>query len=290
MFFLLILATLATSAKAILCKMIGQDSRDMRGMFFLNANIFAVGALTIFLCHLGKLEAFRSLSGFSLVWAAVFAFSLLFTQLMQILAMSRGFTSLTSLIYACGFLVPIFYSALFLQEPLTIGKSLGILILLGALLLILPPEKNGRFSFLWLAFAVFAMLGSGMNAVIQKIHQASPARDELIPFLVVALALAALLSLGASLLCRGGNRLALYASKKSLFLMLLGGVVLGGMNVANLTLAGQLPAVIQYSVSNILSMTVTALAGRILFGEHIGARKLAGFVLGIAAITVIGIF
>ena len=61
--------------------------------------------------------------------------------------------------------------------------------------------------------------------------------------------------------------------------MLLGGVVLGGMNVANLTLAGQLPAVIQYSVSNILSMTVTALAGRIIFGEHIGARKLAGFVL-----------
>jgi multidrug transporter EmrE-like cation transporter len=37
-------------------------------------------------------------------------------------------------------------------------------------------------------------------------------------------------------------------------------------------------------------MTVTALAGRVIFRERIGARKLAGFVLGIAAITVIGIF
>ena len=290
-YFLLVLTTLATSAKAIISKMIGQDSRDMRSMFFLNANMFAVGAIVILLGSLGRISDLFSLSGFSLGLAAVFALFLLFTQLMQILAMSRGFTSLTSLIYSCGFLVPIFYSAIFLEEPLTLGKVLGILVLLFSLVLILPPDKNGRFSWFWLALATLAMLGSGANAVIQKIHQASPSRDELIPFLLVALTLAALFSLVTSLLSKGDSRrLSLYESKRSILLMLLGGVVLGGMNIANLTLAGQLPAVIQYSVSNILSMTVTALAGRIIFGERIGTRKLVGFVLGIAAITVIGIF
>ncbi len=286
----LALATLAASAKAIICKKIGQDTRDMRGVFFLNANIFAVGALTILLCHLGRLGSFFALSTFSLALAAVFAFFLLFTQLMQILAMSRGFASLSSLIYACGFLVPIFYSAIFLSEPISFWQILGILLLLGALVLVLPPEKTGRFSFLWLTFAILSMLGSGMNAVIQKIHQASDFKTELVPFLFFALLFASILSLLASLLSGGnGKRLSLYEKKSSVLLMLLGGAVVGGMNVANLSLAGQIPAVIQFPVYNICSMTLTALAGRVLFGERIGTRKLVGFLVGLGAITVIGL-
>ena len=199
MIFLLILATLANTTKSIICKKIGQDGGDMRGVFFLNANIFAIGALTIFLCNLGQAESLLKLSRFSLLLAVVFAFFLLFTQLMQILAMSRGFVSLSNLIYSCGFLIPIFYCALFLNEPISSWQLVGVAILLGSLVIVLPPEKNGKFSFLWLTFIVLAMLGSGTNAIIQKIHQASDFRGELVPFLILSLTFASLFSFSASL-------------------------------------------------------------------------------------------
>ena len=289
-YLLLILATLANTTKSIICKKIGQNNRDMRGVFFLNANIFAIGALTILLCNLGNPERLRNVSGFSLAWAGIFSFFLLFTQLMQILAMSRGFVSLSNLIYSCGFLIPIFYCALFLNEPLSLWQLVGIAILFCSLVIVLPPEKNGKFSFLWLVFILFAMLGSGTNAIIQKIHQASDFRDELVPFLILSLGFAAILSLLASLLSPGeSRRQELYRGRGSWLLMLLGGIIVGGMNVANLTLAGRLPAVIQFPVYNVCSMLLTALAGRVLFGEKIGRRKLVGFFVGLCAITVIGL-
>jgi drug/metabolite transporter (DMT)-like permease len=239
---------------------------------------------------LGQAETLRNVSRFSLAWAGIFSCFLLFTQLMQILAMSRGFVSLSTLIYSCGFLVPIFYCALFLNEPISPWQILGIVILLCALVIVLPPEKNGKFSFLWLTFILLATLGSGTNAIIQKIHQASDFRGELVPFLILSLGFASILSFAASLLSPGeSRRQELYRGRGSVTLMLLGGIVVGGMNVANLTLAGKLPAVIQFPVYNVCSMLLTALAGRVLFGERIGRRKLVGFLVGLGAITIIGL-
>ena len=289
----LLLATLAASAKAILCKKIGQDTDGVRGVLFLNANIFAVGAITILICNVGKVKSFWEISSFSLLWALLFASFLLFTQITQIFALSRGFASLSSLIYSCGFLLPIFYSALFLEESLSVYQILGIFVLLGALVVILPPEKSGKFSFVWLSFAILSMIGSGTNAIIQKIHQSSSFREERIPFLILALGFAALFSLLASLFPKKGDkppRLTLYSKKSSVLLMLMGGAVVGLMNVTNLNLAGKIPAVIQFPVYNICSMLLTALAGRLLFSEKIGKRKLLGFLVGLAAITVIGLF
>lgn len=75
----------------------------------------------------------------------------------------------------------------------------------------------------------------------------------------------------------------------SVVLMLIGGIVVGGLNVVNLKLAGTLPAVIHFPVYNVCSMILTAVLGKILFGEIIGKRKLMGYVTGLCAICVIGL-
>jgi drug/metabolite transporter (DMT)-like permease len=291
-YILLILATVFASSKAIICKKIGQDSKDLPAVLFLNANIFLVGAVTILISYLKEIKSFFEISSFSFILATVFAAFLLFTQITQIFAMSRGFASLSSLIYSCGFLIPIFYSAIFLDESISVFQILGIGVLLVSLFIILPPERGQRFSFIWLAFALMSMAGSGTNAVIQKIHQNSDFKDELAGFLFLALAFAAVLSLASSLIIKrkaSGELLGLYGKKSSVLLILLGGVVVGGMNVANLKLAGQLPAVIHFPVYNICSMILTALAGKLLFKEKIGKTKLIGFIIGLGAITIIGL-
>ena len=291
-YLLLLLATILTSAKAIVCKKVGQDNQSTQGVLFLNANIFAVASLTVLIGNADKIKSILGISPFSLILAACFAFFLLFAQIMQTFAMAHGFVSLSSLIYACGFLIPIFYSAIFLDESISPFQIGGILLLLVSLVVILPPERSGRFSFVWLVLALMSMLGSGINAVIQKLHQSSSYKEELIPFLFFALLFAAVLSLGASLVGKRTDAAPLsrlYSRKSSVLLMLLGGAVVGFMNIVTLMLAGRLPAVIQFPVYNVGSMIMTALAGRVLFGERIGQRKLVGFMIGLVAITVIGV-
>lgn len=291
-YILLILATFCSSLKAIICKSIGNDGNRVRGVMFLNANMFIISAITILICYANKIKSFFGISSFSFILALIFAAFLLFTQITQIFAMSRGFASLSSLIYSCGFLIPIFFSSLFLNENISVFQILGIIILIFSLTVILPPERNGKFSFVWLTFALLSMIGSGANAVIQKIHQNSDFKAELAPFIFYAFLFAALFSFILSLTLKKDadtKNVSLYKKKSSVLLMIIGGAVIGILNVMNLKLAGQLPAVIHFPVYNICSMILTALAGRLFFKEQIGKRKLIGFIIGLLAITIIGL-
>lgn len=292
-YLLLILATVMASSKAVICKKIGQDSSDGRGTLILNANAFFVAAITILISFAPKIKSFLKISPFSVLLSLVFAAFLLFTQIMQILSMSRGFSSLTSLIYSFGFIIPILYSAAFLGETVSVYQILGMLLIGVSLLITLPPNKNGRFSFVWLFFTVASMLGSGMNAVIQKIHQSSAFKDELIPFVFFSLLFASVFSaiFSFALKDKGGIKWrSIYTDKKFLLLMIADGAVVGILNFANLSLAGRIPAVIQFPVYNVASMILTAAAGSLFFGERPGVRKLIGFFVGLAAITVIALF
>jgi drug/metabolite transporter (DMT)-like permease len=136
------------------------------------------------------------------------------------------------------------------------------------------------------------MIGSGANAVIQKIHQNSDFKAELAPFIFYAFLFAALFSFILSLTLKKDadtKNVSLYKKKSSVLLMIIGGAVIGILNVMNLKLAGQLPAVIHFPVYNICSMILTSLAGRLFFKEKIGKRKLIGFIIGLFAITIIGL-
>lgn len=291
-YMLLILATVMASSKAIICKKIGQDNSDGRGTLIINANAFLIAAITILLCFLRKINTFLNISTFSLLLSVGFAAFLLFTQIMQILSMSRGYSSLTSLIYSFGFIIPILYSVAFLGETVSPYQILGIFLIGISLFISLPPDKNGKFSFVWLAFAVAAMLGSGTNAVIQKIHQSSTFKNELIPFIFFSLLFASVFSFLLSLAMKdkGGIKWrSIYTDKKILLLMIADGAVVGILNFANLSLAGRVPAVIQFPVYNVVSMILTALAGSLFFAERPGLRKSIGFIVGLIAITVIAL-
>ena len=292
-YLLLVLATVFSSMKAILGKRVGQDGSNLSGVLFLNFNIFFVAALTVFTFFVGQINTFFEISSYSLILSVLFALFLLFTYVTQMRALNTGAASLGTLIYSCGFLVPIFYSALFLDESITLYQLIGILLLAISFGFIIPPKKGESFSLKWLMFAVLSMLGSGSVAVVQKIHQSSPYKDELPAFLFFALLFASVfLLVGALAVKRGPRRelLSTYKVRSTVLFTAMAGVVVGGLNVVNLKLSGQLPAVIHFPVYNGCSMILTALAGRFLFKERIGKTKLFGFVLGIVSIIIVGLF
>ena len=309
---LLILVTLFCSSRAVIMKKMGHDSTNMPSVLFLNSNIFFIGSITVILLSVSDLKSLFELSGFSLLLALLFGVFLLVMQVTLMLALSSGAASLSTLIYSCGFLIPIFYSAIFLSESISIYQWLGILALCVSLIFIIPPKKGEKLSLRWLIFSVCSLLGSGSLAVVQKIHQNSPHKSELQGFIFFGLLFAAVLLFFGSLVskrleCHLGKSaisgtgtlekrgeiselFSLFSSRKTTVLLIAVGIIVGALNVINTSLTGKLPSVIHFPVYNGCSMILTAIAGRILFGERIGKLKLAGFVLGIASIIVIGLF
>lgn len=288
LYFILILATVAATAKAITCKKIGTTDSSLYTVMRQNSIIFSVACSAVFIMLLPDVSQLFALSPFSFLLSVIFALSMIFTQTTEIKAMSVGSSSMTILIYSCGFLLPIFFGYFQYGENVSLWQCLGIAVLLVALYLIISPEQNGKVSILWLVFALLSMAGSGFNAIIQKIHQYSDFSDELMPFLVSMFFFSALFSFIVSLVAPKTQTKKL-PLKTRMLLPVISGLFIGTLNILNLTLAGKLPAIIQFPVYSIGSIILTGVCGTLMFKEKNTKKQLVGFGIGCVAITIIGL-
>ena len=293
-YLLLLCATLTCAVKGLVCKKIGGGTKGNRRVFELNALIFLGAALTV------GAYAWSSGIGFVLsqttfFLAMCFAFMLMFTQLTETFAMRYGPASITSLIYSLGFLFPIFYSTLFLKEHISVLQICGMMVAVASLCFMIDLKHDRKMGGRWLLLSFLACFGSGVNAIIQKIHRSQTLEQEVPTFLVMALLLAAVLSyLIAVVLKRVGNKSADLPSNgislsTILFNLLFCGVSVGALNILNLVLAGRLPAIIQFPVYNIGSMILVGLGGKFIFKDQMTRKQIVGFGIGCVAILMIGL-
>ena len=290
-YLLLTAATLCASGKALFCKVVG-NARG-REVHLANCKSFAVAALIAAVFALAEQgNAFR-ISPFTLILSVIFACSVFFSQLNQVKAMAEGPATLTTLIYASSFLIPIVFGAIALGEPISPVQYIGVVMMFISLFLMVWQRDTARICWRWLLFAMLAFLGSGTNAVLQKIHQASGHREELTGFLFYALAISSGLSLLMYWLSPEKKEAAQPVEKKSCLQKIAPlplGICVGFLNFLNLMLAGRLPSVIQFPVYNIGSLILTGVISVIAFRERLSGQKLAGFCLGVLAILLIGMF
>lgn len=289
-YLLLAAATLSASGKALFCKVVG-SSRG-RGVYLANFKSFVVAAAIAAAFGLAKEGNAFLVSPFTLVLSVIFAASVFFSQLNQMKAMAEGPATLTTLIYASSFLIPIAFGAVALGEGIRPVQYVGVGLMLVSLFLMVWQKDTRKIHWRWLMFAMLAFLGSGTNAVLQKIHQASDYREELTGFLFYALILSGIFSLAVYLLhperkLGKGNGESGFLQKLSPVPL---GICVGFLNFLNLMLAGRLPSVIQFPVYNIGSLILTGVISVIAFRERLSGQKLAGFCVGVLAILLIGMF
>ncbi len=285
-YFLLTLATAASATKALVCRSLGTRATAKRRVLQDNAFIFLFSALAV-------LVASAFLGGLSFSYQTVligvgFAASLLFTQLMQMIAMGRGPASVTTLIYSYGFIVPIVYSAIALGEEISVMQYVGIGLSAVSLFFIVSPQRDRRASLGWLLVAMLSALGSGMNAVIQKLHRAVAPEGEITSLLLVSFTLAALFSFGFSLLAKGEHFCDGGIAKRLGFVAFSGGAI-GGLNILNLIIAGKLPAVVQFPIYNIGSLIIVGLVAGFVYKDRVSIKQLIGFVIGTMSVLTIGL-
>lgn len=293
--FLMILSVVAGASKSLFSKGVGNANSDKYGLACSNVIILAVAFCVIFLYSRFSGATLKSPSSLTLITGVLFAVTVTMAQLLFMSAMRLGATSVTTFVYASGFILPTAAGVIFWKEALTVNKVIGTLLLIVALFLIVrnPDESfknskivaNRKSGLLWTLCAFGAMVCSGILGILQKVHQSSQYKDELSSFLLIAIGLGAITSLCMMFCAKNGH--VYRCSSKATTLSLVCGVFFGTVNIVNLALAGLVPATVLFPVINGGNIILSSVGGGYIFHEKISLLKWIGIVVGLIAIVVV---
>jgi len=293
-YLLLAASTVAATGKALFCKALGVGNQSAKKTLILNCKSFLVSFLCSVLLIINRVDRMFEISAFSIVLSVLFGISVSATQILQAKAMGSGPASIVTLIYSCGFLIPIFYGMIFWNERVSMFQWMGIGLLTVALGLIIGKKGEKFHVSKWFVFAIASMLGSGINAIFQKTHQLSVFADELPFFLAYSMLFSSVFTAVAALLIRDqkteGRQSAEKTVSTDIWLPVCLGVSVGLLNFLNLKLAGKLPSVIHFPIYNVGSMLLTSGLSALIYKDKPNIKQGIGFALGIIAILIVGLF
>ena len=213
-------------------------------------------------------------------------------------ALAIGPISYTSLIISLSTVITALSGALFWHETLRLTQIIGILLMVVCLILsVKKDEGEGKAKTVrWFLLSVIACLFNGAIGILQKVHQSSAHRDELMAFLAVSFGFSFLFSTVCLLFSlRGGKKEALrlpsVPDKKKALLLLAVFAVVGictALNhVINLYLAGIVESAVFFPIVNGGGLILLTLSSFILFHEKLTRRQTIGLLVGFAAVLLL---
>ncbi|MFA6947988.1 MAG: EamA family transporter, partial [Eubacteriales bacterium] len=169
----------------------------------------------------------------------------------------------------------------------------GIALMLVSVFLSVFKTDGGerKTSFIWLALSLLAMLFSGLIGVMQKIHQSSEHKGELLAFLIVAFVISAVYSAAA----------AIYYDKKRdirctldfrprhqlIWMAAVSGVCIALANQINLYLSGVMESIVFFPVVNGAGLLLSIIASVVFLHERLSKSRWAGIAVGCAAVALL---
>ncbi len=230
---------------------------------------------------------FFALSGFKLQFSL---FSLIMAFLMSLLCMlysiigfqilRKGNMSLYSLfLMSGGMLLPYIFGILFLQEPLTLLRILGILFILAAVYLSNPAKCKLDKSQLILCVIIFIM--NGFVSIISKCHQINItfAPVDNTSFVMYSGICKCIMSSFALLFCKSTEPKYSFATRKSIYIILGAACISGSSYSLQLMGAKALPASVLYPLITGGSIIFSTICGKIIFIEKITKFQIISVIL-----------
>ena len=286
-YILLVLAIVLAVSKNLISK-IGKN--EFEGLDrLMSANMLAaVTAMVLFACSGMKLSVMTD--PIFILLAFLYGVFILAAQSLYMLALKSGSVSICSLIYSSGFLIPTFYSALVLGEPISLTKWIGIFVMLAAIFAVSAkgekPQQNS--SKVYLVYTVIAMLMSGALGVMQKLLVKNYGDKCFNEYLFVSFffMLLGILVLKLFAKIKAEERVKIY-TKRFWILGILFAIGVAVVNKMNLYLSGALPGVIFFPCSNGGIIMLSTLCSAVMFKERLTKIGWAGIITGVAAIVLI---
>lgn len=276
----LLLAMCLSSGRTITSKKMSRDTQGKAQFFWSQIILFFSAGVLVVIIGAGQIT---SLSLLTVVLGLGYGVLLVLSQWMLTLSLKEGNTSLCSVIYALGFIIPTLSGAILWDERFTAVNGAGLVLAIVVILLSAnkqPDSQSNRVP----GFIYVAMLAAGGLGLMQKAQQASSVAHEKMAFFLVAFAFALLCSCVAYWICRKPSE------KPDVGIMpVVTGLLFGGSNVCNTMLAGVLPSAVFFPVQNISTILMSTVLGMLLFREKMTVRNIVVLALGILVVVLFSI-
>ena len=229
---------------------------------------------------------FFALSGFKIefsLFSVILAFGMaLFGMTYSILSFqilkSSGMAIYSIFLMSGGMLLPYLFGVLFLDEPLTVWRIVGVVLILAAVLLTNRARLERSVTFVLLCVAVFVL--NGFVSILSKCHQIHTVYETVDSMAFVMYSgLGKFFFSAVALACRRGGRKPAFAAKSTPWLVL-GSALIGGVSYAfQLIGAKALPATVLYPLVTGGCIVFSALAEKLYFKAKLSPFQWASIAL-----------
>lgn len=271
-------------------------SESMFGYYLYNGVCCIVCGLTLFFLAGCKL----TFSTYSVLLGLLFGFVVAVQQVSNSAALSIGPLSYTEVIVSLSTVFTALSGLIFWDEPMKPLQFIGIAMMVVCFILsVKSDEESKKKSIRWFLLCLVSCVFCGGIGLLQKIHQSSPHKDELMTFLIVSFIFSFLFSVVMMLITwRGAHK-----DGKTIFkpewkpdrkgivilslVFLASGVSLALNHAINLHLSGVIPSAVFFPIVNGGGLITATLASVFLFKEKLTAKQWVGLAFGVAAVLML---
>ena len=282
---LLLTASVSCStARAVFSKKLGIASGGKRKFCKTQAELFFFAAAVIFLLNI---KGMCPPTGETLLFGVMYGIFTVLAQWLYTVALGKMPVSVCAMVYSFGFIIPTVFGTVMWNESIGFFKILSVL--LCVVTIILSSLGNGgdnkKTEIGAVLPLIISMIASGGLGVVQKLQQKSAYPSETGAFLVSAFLLAGIISAVAALIAKNENYTAQKHEKEFYFSVITVGAAMAAANTANTLLAGRLPSVIAFPITNVGVILASLLVSVLFLKEKITGKQIAAMVTGIAAVV-----
>ena len=228
----------------------------------------------------------RALPSFeTVIYAFILAISSVSYQSLYSKAFTLGPISLSSTIVSFSIVISIIFSIIAYNEPVTIFKIIGFILMIFALLLT-PAKKssNTKTSFKWLLFCFLTVLATGIFNIVQIIFSHSDFSSEKSSLIAMSYIFASVFCFIIIPFVKGNQPLYKTDKKLAIFLPLMG-LSLGLYYLFNLSALELFPASEFLPSLSALCLLCTILISCILLKERLTIKQIFGVISTILSVV-----
>lgn len=252
------------------------------GVFLFTAEV-SFFALLFFAVTSGELEFNTKILPYSAAFAVFYCLSTIF----NLLAISNGSLTLTSLFISYSLMIPTFYGLICLNDPIGIGLIPGIILLAVSIFLTNGRVRDGRISGKWIGFTVIALTSNGMCTVVQKAEQIALDGAYKNEFMIISLLAVTVVMLVFSLI-REKKSFGLYL-KSARCLGAICGIMNGVVNLFVMLVTGRLSVSLVFPLISAGGIIATAAVSWLIYREKLSKSQLIGLIFGVGAVVLLNI-
>lgn len=285
MYYLLGLSVLAASFNSIVLNKAQVNKKTK--IFAFNLIVSLVWCIILFVVSKGSIR----LNVQVLFWGIAYGITQALFVLFKTAAMSSGSVSITTLIGNTSLLISVFVSLLIWKETISVIDVLGLCLLLVSIFLCTYKKTEASYTSKWKYYAVFFLIFAAGVGIVFKAFGKSGNLEYCGDMMFVSALVMVICYLVACLFTGGWHLKNAASGEKSKFVIY--AIACGSLsclyNRLNIFLSGSMDAIIFFPVFNGGVVLLSALFSVLLCKEKLAQKQKIGLLIGIIAISVIGI-